>query len=495
VAPAPPLSPSARADAWLADHGAALLADYAELLALPNVASDRDGIRRNAEALAHRLRARGVETELWTLEDVPQAPPIVWGRLDAPGAHRTLGIYVHYDGQPVVPEAWSTPGPWAPTLYTAALEAGGRPRPLPAPGERIDPAWRLYARSAADDKAPLPALLAALDLLREDGLAPTSNLRFLFEGEEEAGSPHLGAYLAAHRDEIEVDAWLIFDGPEHPSGRPQLAFGVRGVTGLEITMYGALRPLHSGHYGNWAPNPAMELARLLASMKDGEGRVLVAGFYDSTRPPGAAERQALDALPPIDEALREELGLAATEAGNALLAERLLLPSLNVRGLASAAVGPAARNLIPTTATASLDLRLAPGNDPGAMLDLVEAHIRTQGFHVVREEPDAATRRRHPRLARVERQGGYPATRTPMDHPLVGALAAAAEAAAAAPVVLVPSLGGSLPLHLFAGGTEQPVVIVPIVNHDNNQHAPDENLRLGNLWYGVRLVSEILSLP
>ncbi len=411
-----------------------------------------------------------------------------------PGAERTLGLYVHYDGQPVVESRWTWP-PWSPTLASAALEAGGERLPLPAEGEPIDPEWRIYARSAGDDKAPLAALFAALDGLREAGVAPTSNLRLLFEGEEEAGSKHLGRYLDDHRERLAVDLWLICDGPVHPSRRPQLVFGVRGFTGLEITVYGAARYLHSGHYGNWAPNPAMELARLLGSMKDGDGKVLVEGFYDTTRPAGEAERRAIAELPSPDEALRRELGLAATEGGGAPLAERLLLPSLNLRGLASGAVGDEARNVIPTEATASIDIRLVPDNDPAAMLDRIEAHVQRQGFHIVREAPDLETRRAHPRIARVVRDEGYPAARTPVGLPAVRPVAAAVERAAGEPPLLVPTLGGSLPLHLFTERLGAPIVIVPIANHDNNQHAPDENLRIANLWYGIDLMGELLTMP
>ncbi len=410
------------------------------------------------------------------------------------GAKRTLGIYAHYDGQPVVPSSWTSP-PWSPTLRSGALEAGGEPLPLPGEGEPIDPEWRIYARSAGDDKAPIAALLAALDALREAGASPTSNLRLLFEGEEEAGSKHLGRYLADHRERLEVDLWLICDGPVHPSRRPQLVFGVRGYTGLEITVYGAIRPLHSGHYGNWAPNPAMELARLVGGMKDADGRVLVDGFYDSTRAPAEAERRAIAKLPSPDEALRRELALAATEAGGAPLAERILLPSLNVRGLAGGAVGDEARNVIPTEATASIDVRLVPDNDPAEMLDRIEAHVRRQGFHVVREPPDLDTRRSHPRIARIVRDEGYPAARTPVGLPAVRPVAAAVERAAGEAPLLVPTLGGSLPLHLFTERLGRPIVIVPIANHDNNQHAPDENLRIANLWYGIDLMGELLTMP
>jgi acetylornithine deacetylase/succinyl-diaminopimelate desuccinylase-like protein len=476
--------------AWRAEHAAAILQDFATLLAIPNVASDAESIRRNAVHVARALEERGVTTELWT---TGEAPPIVYGRLDAEGAERTLGIYVHYDGQPVEPERWTSP-PWEPTLFTASLEAGGVPRPLPEPGEPIDPEWRLYARSAGDDKAPIPALLGALDALAAAATPRTSNLVFFFEGEEEAGSEHLQRYIEEHREQLEVDAWIFCDGPVHQSRRPQLVFGVRGYTGIDLTVYGPARYLHSGHYGNWAPNPAHRLARLLASMKDDDGRVLVAGFYDDAEPPGTAERSALAALPAIDDSLRSELGLAETELGNAPLAERLLLPSLNIRGLASATVGETARNIIPTEATASIDIRLVKGDDPARILDRVEDHVRGQGYMIVREEPDLETRRAHPRIVRSLRREGYPAARTAMDLPISRQIVAAARHAAGGDLVLMPSLGGSLPLYLFTDLLGTPAVIAPIANHDDNQHAPDENLRLANLWYGIDLMASLLTM-
>jgi acetylornithine deacetylase/succinyl-diaminopimelate desuccinylase-like protein len=478
-------------------HAPRLVRDYAAFLTLPNVAADRDGIERNTAYLLDRLAEVGVRAELLRL---PGVNPVVWGELDVPGATRTLGVYVHYDGQPVEGMRW-TFGPWSPTLLTAALEAGGVARPLPADGEPVSPEWRLYARSASDDKAPIAALLPVLAAFREAGLRPTSNLRFFFEGEEEAGSPNLGRYLEAYRDRLAaVDGWLFLDGPVHQSGRPQLTFGVRGVCALDLTVYGAVRALHSGHYGNWAPVPGQQLASLLASMKDARtGRVLVPGFYDSVAPLGQAERAALAALPDYDAELMRSLGLAAVEGGGETLAERLLLPALTVQGIASGNVGSEARNVIPATAEASLGLRLVRGNQPAAMLDLVEAHIRAQGFHVVREEPDLETRRRHPRLVRVVRHEGYPAARTPMDHAWSQAVIAAAGAAARAStgeeLVLVPALGGSLPLHHFTDGLGKPVVIAPVVNHDNNQHAADENVRLGNLWYAIDLYGALFSMP
>lgn len=478
--------------AFRAANGARILTEYVELLRIPNVASDSAGIHRNAEHIRGRLTDLGVSSELWKL---PGAPPAVFGEILVPGATRTLGIYVHYDGQPADPTNW-THQPWEPTLYTGPMADGGTPRPLPRPDEAIDPEWRLYARSAGDDKAPLGALFPVLEAFGQAGISPTSTIKLFFEGEEEAGSGSLGAYLEAYRERLDdIDVWLFFDGPVHQSGRPLLTFGVRGVTGLEVTVYGAVRSLHSGHYGNWAPVPGQMLAELLASMKDEEGRVVVEGFYDSVEPIGEAEREALELLPDYDEELKRELGIAWTEGEGQTLAERLLLPSLTVRGLSSGNTGPLARNVIPSEATATLGIRLVKGNDPEAMVDLVEAHIRGQGYHVVREDPDMETRLRHAKIAKVVRSGGYPAARSPMDDPRVRDVIQAANRAVDGDAVLAPALGGSLPLYLFTEGLGKPIVIVPIANHDNNQHAPDENLRLANLWYGMDLYAALLTMP
>ncbi len=470
-------------------NGATLLGEFAALLALRNVSRDLAAVRANADAIHTMFGRRGTEVDVIEL---PDAAPLVLGRVDV-GAARTIGFYVHYDGQPVEPSDW-TFAPFTPTLCTAALGDGGTPRPLPEPGEAIDGEWRLYARSAADDKAPMLAMAAALDAIGAVGIRPTANLVFMFEGEEEIGSPHLPEYMEQNRDRLQADVWLICDGPVHQTRRPQLVFGVRGISELEITVYGPNRALHSGHYGNWAPNPALRLAQLLASMKDDEGNVVVAGFNDSTAPVTAADEAAIAALPDNDGALRSELGLAATDAGGASHALRMLLPSLNVRGLASGGVGSQAANVVPAEATASIDVRLAPGNDPDGMLDLVEAHIRLQGYHIVREDPDAATRTAHAKLARVTRTAGYRGARMPVADPIAQELLRAASTAAGTDVIAMPTLGGSVPLHHFTELLGAPVVITPIANHDNSQHAADENLRIANLWYGVDLMAALMTM-
>jgi len=472
-------------------NGPAILAEFVELLALPNVSRNLDDVARVADHIVEMLTARGVEARV--VHRAGTAPVIV-GHYGVADATTTIGFYAHYDGQPVDQNDWQVE-PFKPTLISGALDKGGTEQPLPLGDEGVDPEWRLYARSASDDKAPIIAICAALDAMRDAGVSPSANLLFLFEGEEEIGSPHLPHYLDEMRNELAAaDIWMICDGPVHQSRRPQIVFGVRGISEMEITVYGPGRPLHSGHYGNWAPNPNMELAQLLASMKDVAGNVTIEGFYDGTQPITETDEAAVAALPDTDDSLRTELGIGETEDGGTALALRLLLPSLNIRGLDGGGVGDEAANVIPTRSTASIDIRLAPGNDPEVMIDRIENHIRAQGWHVVADEPDTATRRKYARIARVARKAAYPGVRLPTDSPLAKALVAAASVAAGEPVLAVPTFGGSVPLHYFTTVLGAAIAITPFANHDNNQHAANENIRIANLWYGIDLMAALMTM-
>jgi acetylornithine deacetylase/succinyl-diaminopimelate desuccinylase-like protein len=367
--------------------------------------------------------------------------------------------------------------------------------PLPAAGTPFVPESRIYARGAADDKAPIIAQLVALDAIRAAGIAHRSNIKFMFEGEEEAGSPNLLAILEANRSLFAADIWLMCDGPVHQSRRQALYFGSRDGLRLDLTVYGPKSELHSGHYGNWAPNPAMILSRLLSSMKDDTGRVLIAGWYDGIEPLGETEQRAIAAAPAYDKELQSQLGFAHGEGAGKSLLELINLPSLNINGIGSGDVGALARNVIPTTATAALDLRLVKGNDYRKQVDLLQAHIRKQGFYVIDRDPTDAERKQHALIAKViVRPGGYNAERTRMDLPISLALSAAVQSTSAQPIVRLPTLGGSLPLSVITSHLRTVTVTVPIANYDNNQHAENENLRLQNLWDGIETMAAVMSI-
>jgi acetylornithine deacetylase/succinyl-diaminopimelate desuccinylase-like protein len=488
----PPADPGAAAvrksvRSYRVAHEAEILDELAALLALPNLASDKPNIERNATAILAALERRGVRAELWR---VPDAPPVVYGELDSPGATRTVVLYAHYDGQPVVPAQW-TGDPWKPVLRDKPLEEGGREISRESSRLTINPEWRIYARSASDDKAPIVALLAALDAMRAGSLPLSVNVKFFLEGEEEAGSPHLPRLLETYAGRLKADLWLLFDGPVHQTRRMQIYFGARGITDVEITIYGPVRRLHSGHYGNWAPNPIAELARLVSGLRDTEGHILIAGFSDDVRPLMAAERRAIAQAPDTDAALRRELGLGRVEGHGETLLETLMRPALNLRGVSGGDVGARATNSIPTEAAASIDFRLVPDQTPAGVRSRLEDHLRKQGYTLVDETPDLETRLKTPRLVRLRWGSGYPAARTAMDLPVSRAVARVIEDAAGSPIVQLPTLGGSIPMYLFVDSL--PTVGIPIVNHDNNQHAANENLRLQNLWDGIETCAALLT--
>lgn len=470
-------------------HETDIINEFSELLSIPNVASDSVNIRRNATAIIEMMKRRGITTRL--LEG--KGPPAVFGEIKTPGAIRTIAIYAHYDGQPVDAGRWAS-APFTPTLRDKALEAGGQIIPFAKRGENYNPEWRLYARSASDDKAPILAMLAALDALKAANKQPSVNLKFFFDGEEEAGSPNLAEIVNRHVALLQADVWLCADGPVHQTRRPLLYFGARGIVSATITLYGANRALHSGHYGNWSPNPAMQLAKLLASMKDDNGRVLIEGFYDDVVPLGAAEKRALAEMPATDAELMRELGLASTEGAGRSLAELINEPSLNVDGLRSEDVGRNARTVIPAEATATVDMRLVKGIDPRKQVERLIAHIKKQGYFVVATEPDQVTRLRQPLIARVTTADGYRAVRTPMNLAVAQQIIQTLERALGQKPVLAPTLGGSVPLYIFEEATHAPQIGVPIVNHDNNQHSSNENLRLQNLWDGIEIFAALMTM-
>ncbi|HEX4602369.1 MAG TPA: M20/M25/M40 family metallo-hydrolase [Candidatus Angelobacter sp.] len=473
-------------------HEVDIVHSYAELLSLPNVAADSDNIRRNADIISTLLDQRGFDTLALA---VPGAPPAVYGQLSSPGAKHTLLLYAHYDGQPVDKAQWAS-DPWQAVLRDGPVD--GKTIPLDSLHAPLNPEWRIYARSASDDKAPIQALLTAIDALKAAKIPIGVNLKVFFEGEEEAGSPHLAEIFRQNGDVLKGDVWILSDGPVNQTRRPQLYFGARGVTDLELTVYGPARVLHDGHYGNWAPNPAATLVDLLAHMRNANSHILVPGFYDDVRALTADEKQAIAQSPQVDEQLKQELGLAWTESAGAALPLAITQPALNIRGIEAGHVEEKAQNAISTLAKASIDFRLVPNQTPERVHELVEKFITRQGFYIVRETPDIETRRQHARVIKVSWGPGYKAARTAMDDPAVRPIITAmeqtlSEQTGGTTVIKMPLLGGSVPMYLFTDVLQTPVVGLPIVNHDNNQHGANENLRLQNLWDGIEIFAGILA--
>ncbi len=471
------------------------LNEYAEFLSIPNVLGDSINMLRNANRISEMLSKLGIKSELLYSGKYKSAPS-VFGEIKVPGATTTIAFYAHYDGQPVNPKQWAEGlAPFTPALFTDRLDQGGKKIPFPTAVEKINPQWRLYGRASSDDKAGVFAIITAYEALLKTGSKPTVNMKFFFEGEEEAGSINLDEIFKRNKEKLNADLWVICDGPRHISGKKQIVFGVRGDVNVDLKVYASKRPLHSGNYGNWAPNPGMRLAQLLSSMKDAEGNVLIKAFYDDVTPLTALEKQAIAKIPEVETILKEDLLLAKPDGGGKSFIELLTLPTLNINGMQSGNVGTMASNVIPTEASAVLDLRLVLGNEVNRQVQKVVDHVALQGYTVIDHEPTDAERKQFPLLAKLtKRKGGYNAQRTTMDLPLAQKVAKAIETTIPYEVVKVPSAGGSLPLFLFEQLIDGKPITVPIVNYDNNQHAENENVKLEYLWEGIETMAAIMQL-
>lgn len=471
-----------------------LLKEYIEFLSIPNTANDTAALSENARFIVGMMQKRGIEGRL-LYADSKGAIPAVYGEVLTKDATKTIIFYAHYDGQPVNPDKWA-PGlsPFVPQITTASLDKGGKFvnwDTYAAASQKDD--YRIYGRASADDKAGVFTILNAYEAIRQSGLQPKINIKFFFEGEEEKGSTHLGEILEKHKNLFKADAWIISDGPMPASGRKQVTFGVRGDVNMNVTVFGAKRPLHSGNYGNWAPNPAHKLVRLLASMKDDNGKVLIDGFYDDVTPLSIIEQNALQAIPDPAPIMQSELAFAQAEGGGKSFLELITtLPTLNINGIVSANVGRLASNIIPTTATVTLDLRLVKGNDTERQIQKVVNHIKKQGYYVIDREPTDEERMQYANIATIRNGSGYNAQRTSMDLPISQQVIKAVQSSTSEPAVLMPSAGGSLPLFLFEQILNTPPMTIPVVNYDNNQHGENENLRIKCLWDGIETIAAVM---
>ncbi len=481
-------SPRDKVRAWRQAHEQQVYGDFAKFLAMPNVATTLPDVEANAVYLKGLLDARGFKTQL--LRAAPGTPPSVYAELMTPGAKRTVLFYAHYDGQPIAQKGWLDP-PFQPTLRTAPPET--KPVDPAAARAHLDPDWRIYGRSAGDDKGTIQALISAFDALKASGIKPSVNIKLLYEGEEEQGSPHFAEIVRQNRALLRSDLLIMGDGPMHQSGKQQINGGNRGIVSFTGTVYGPTKPLHDGHYGSWAPSPSVMLADLVMSLRDEQGHILIPGFYDDVPPIGDADRAALAALPPVEGDLKQALGLGRN-IGPARLADGYLSPTLNVRALHAGDDGPNAANAVATEGTISVDFRLVPGETPARVEKLTNDYLTAKGWFIVRDTPDLATRLAHPKILRLDWEDGSSiATKTPLDTPAALAVAGSIGRIVGYPVIKLPLMGGSSGFAEVVNQLQAPMVGVSIANYDDNQHARNENLRLGNLWEGIEVYAALLA--
>jgi acetylornithine deacetylase/succinyl-diaminopimelate desuccinylase-like protein len=471
-------------DRALASRRRAIVDGVIDFVRLNSVSQEPDNVRRAGEWLATVMRARGLAPRVMETG----GNPAVFGERRVPGATRTVLFYCHYDTKPIPLAGWLQPDPLEPVFRRGLAEDGAPLVPLnDITDERLGDV-RLYARGASDDKGPIWSHLHALDVMDAVGLAPAVNVKFVFDGEEEIGSPFFGTFTERHRDLLAADLVIITDGPKHASGRPTVAGGARGVMKIELEIEAARRDLHSGNYA--VPNPAWKLNGLLASMATPDGMPLIEGFEADVIGPTAAERAMMAELPLDVPALQKDLGVTLPPD---YLDRIMFHPTLTIRGLHSGFLGKEANTVIPHTATVLLEVRMVKNQRWDKVYRRVLEHIRAQGFTVLeRDEPLPDELRG--KAVRVVSTAGYDPAKTPLDLPISRAVIASVERAHGGErAVLMPTLGGSVPIYAFTDILQVPTVLVPYANANNRQHSPNEHLRLDHLFQGVRTTAQLLT--
>ena len=464
------------------------IALYREFLSLPNDANYPDDILRLVEWMEDAFNERDFTTQRISTA----GSPLLLAERRVSEAAKTVLIYLQSDGQPVDPSAWLQEDPYTPVLKERNADGEFERISWGLLETSYDPDWRVFARSAADSKGPMTQFMIAMDLLDKAGFEPAFNIKAIVDTEEEMGSPNLPPAVEANRDLLAADMLLIFDGPPHPSNKPTVGFGARGIVTITLVTYGPKAPQHSGHYGNFVPNPAFHMTRILNSMKSANGRVLLPGFYDGVTISDEV-RAVLEAVPDDEEQILRDMGLIKHDEVAPTLQEAIQYPSLNIRGMSSGWVGKESRTIIPATATAEIDMRLVKESDHMYLLGLVKSHIENLGYHVIDHEPTDAERLEHSDIVTFTYEFSYSAYRSDMDAAAGRLARAGMRHLYGEEPILIRTSGGSVPISPFVETLGVPAAKIPTVNIDNNQHSPNENIRLGNFVEGIAILMSVLS--
>lgn len=456
------------------------------LLSIPNDAFYPDDIEENVVWCESAFSKRGFTTNRINTETAP----LLFAERQHKKAKKTILIYLQIDGQPVDSTRWFRDSPYTPTLKRK--NSNGEWEAIS--WEKIvnyEDDWRVFARSASDAKGPVSMFLAALDAAAEAKIRPNYNIKVIMDFEEELGSPSLPKAVSDNATLLKADMLIIYDGPRHITNKPTLTFGARGIATITLTTFGPVVPQHSGHFGNYAPNPALRLSKLLASMKDESGRVTIPGFYDGISI-DANTRKILKAVPDDEVQIKNRLQIAESDKVGRYYQEAIQYPSLNIRGMQSGWIDEKVRTIIPGWARAEIDVRLVLETDPERLLGLIKRHIDDQGYYVIDREPSKEERLAHSKIATFTSEVSYQSFRTDFDSEVGLWLRSALQNAFGEEPIMIRMSGGSIPISPFVTTLGIPAVTVPTVNRDNNQHSPNENIRLGNYREGIKTMLAIL---
>lgn len=438
---------------YLEQHFDESIAELSRLCAQPSVAAQKWGLQECASLVGEMLRARGFSVEILPTEGAP----VVFGELKGT-SNRTLLFYNHYDVQPPEPlELWDSP-PFEPTLRDG----------------------KLYARGVSDDKGHITSRLFAIDaLLSTEGELPC-NVKFVIEGEEEVSSIHLKSFVLDNLERLKADACIWeFGGVDHREV-PVQYLGLRGICYVELSVETATMDVHSGLGGSIFPNAAWRLVWALNSLKGPDERIRIPGHYAAVKPPSARDRQLMEALPETSQEYKARYGIdhflrGLTEGVELRLAE-VFEPTCTICGLTSGYQGPGSKTVLPFRASAKVDFRLVPDQNPEQVLQSLRAHLDAEGF------PDV----------KVTYLGGEAPARTDPDDPFIQLVCQTAIPVYGVPMEIIPMSGGSGPNHPFVHNLHLPVATAGIGHPGSLAHAPNENVRLDLYLKGAQHITRIL---
>tara|TARA_R110002033_G_scaffold65596_3_gene116782 strand:- start:37237 stop:38733 length:1497 start_codon:yes stop_codon:yes gene_type:complete len=460
-----------------------------DFVAIPNNANDHASINRNLTWLTKKFNERGFNSSVLPTD----GESIFFATLPIQDHKPTILFYMHFDGQAVDASKWNQPNPYEVVLKSPNGD-DFKIESFDELNTDINYDWRLFGRSTSDDKGPIVMFLNAFDLLKKNTIELPFNIKVILDSEEEKSSKPLPNAVKKYRELLEADFLVINDGPVHSSGKPTIVYGCRGITTLSITTYGPIKPRHSGHYGNYAPNPGFQLAQVLSSMKNTDGKVVIDGYYDGI----SISEEAMAILrnvPDEEHTINNNLQIKSAEKVGSFYQESLQYPSLNIRGLSSGWTGENARTIVPENATADIDIRLVPESDGTYLKELIKKHIKNQGFYITNAEPTKEERLTHDKIIKITEGEVTDAFRTDLNNKYGNFLVSTLKDKFQEDIVQIRIMGGTVPISPFVNELKIPAFIVPMVNPDNNQHSPNENLKISQIAYGIKAFYALLATP
>ena len=468
------------------------LDEFIEFLSYPNDANYESDIYKLMDWTENKFKSLDFKINRLDTETIP----LMLASKHISDDYKTVLIYMHLDGQPVDLSKWNQENPFIPVYK---LKENGKfvdydsNKIANIDYETLEEKdIRIFARASSDAKGPVMMLIQAMKFMNSKNIDNKFNLKLIMDFEEEKGSPSLPDAVKKHSTILKSDALLIFDGPQHESDLPTLNFGNRGISSITLKTYGPVVPQHSGHFGNYAPNPVFRMSNILSSMKDENGIVKIKGYYDGITISDQVKKY-LDNVPDDEESMLNKMQFKKPESVGNSYQEAIQFPSLNVRGIRAGWVEDEVRTIVPSECIAEIDVRLVIESDGYRLHDLIKKHIENLGYVVLDHEPSKEERMKYEKIVKFNSTVSYPAFRTDIDSNLGKWLSKTLSKTFGVEPVLRRTSGGSVPISPFVNVLNTPAVGVPTVNKDNNQHSPNENIKLINYIKGIESFVGILS--